>query len=129
MPKVDNAPGWSKRIEDARREAMSKSQASTGVGPEWPKPDAVDIETALSELTMSMYLAGLKVGCGVMNDGSGVWVRVTYPPGANDPKAGRVAFTVSDTLDKALRKAVQLLETDSDKVWKVDQFARLAEPR
>lgn len=122
MPTKPNPPGWDARLADARKQAQARGLAGA-VGPEWPKPDDVDSDAALAELTVFIYLSGAKIGAGLMSDGSGVWVRMSVPGDSTDEHAGCIAFTVSDTLDKALRKAVQLIESHSPKVWKPDQFA------
>lgn len=119
-----NPPGWDARLAQARKVAKDRAIADPGVGPEWPRPDDVDLDAALAELTVAIYVEGYKVGFGLMNDASGVWCRLTCPNSSPDWKAGKVAFTVSDTMDKVIRKAVQLLESESEKIWKVDQFAR-----
>lgn len=123
MPTQPSKSDYAKRLDDARKQAKERSQLSDE-GPEWPKWDAVELTDALESLTLAVYDFGLKVGLGIMSDGSGVWCRMTYPGDANHFNAGCVAFTVSDTAEKAVRKAVQLLDTKSPRIWKEDQFAK-----
>lgn len=118
-----NPPGFGDRLKEARKRATDRTQM-TDEGPEWPKWDQVELDAALEELTLAVYDFGLKVGLGIMSDGQGVWCRLTFPVDANHFNQGCVAFTVSDTAEKALRKAVQLIEVKSPKVWKIDQFQR-----
>lgn len=108
-------------MDDARKVARARSTRESA-GPEWPKADDVDTDAALAELCIAILSYGLKVAAGNLNNSPDIWVRLTMPDDAVDDRAGRVAFTVSDTLDKALRKAVQLLESDSEKVWKPNQW-------
>ena len=119
-----NPPGWDSRLAEARRQAKERLAEVDRPGPEWPRPEDVDLDAALAELTVAIYVEGYKIGLGCMTDASGVWCRLSCPSDSPDWRAGKTAFTVSDTVDKALRKAVQLLESQSDKVWKPDQFAR-----
>lgn len=129
MATRSNPPGWDARLADARKQAKKRAELVPTEGPDWPNPDDVDLDAALAELTVAVYIEGFKIGIGLMTDASGVWCRLTCPSDSPDWKAGKVAFTVSDTLDKVLRKAVQMLENQSDKVWKPDQFARSRETK
>lgn len=116
-----NPPGFGDRLNNAKQAAKQRQQVSEE-GVEWPNWESVELDTALQELTLAVYDFGMKVGMGIMNDGSGVWCRLTMPADANHFNAGCVAFTVSDTAEKALRKAVQFIDSKSPKVWKPDQF-------
>lgn len=119
-----NPPGWDTRLAEARKQAKQRLAEVDTVGSEWPRPEDVDLDAALAELTIAIYTEGYKLAFGCMTDASGVWARLTCPSDSPDWRGGRTAFTVSDTLDKVIRKAVQLLESNSEKIWKPDQFAR-----
>jgi hypothetical protein len=71
-----------------------------------------------------MYMSGLKVGMGVMPDGMAVYVRLSMPKDAEDPRAGYVAFVVSNEPRSVLNKALDALEaTVQSNYWKPDRFA------
>ena len=115
-----------KRIAAAKKVAQARPRENT-VGPEWPKAESIAIENALTDLCIAMFEYGLSISSGAMPDGMSVWVRLKIPLEIADQRAGTVAFTVSDTFEKALRKAVQMLDVSTPKVWKPDQFARGAQ--
>lgn len=113
------------RIAAAKKVAQARPREDT-VGPEWPKAENVSLENAATDLCVAMFELGLSISSGPMPDGMAVWVRLKIPLETPDERSGSVAFTVSDTFEKALRKAVQLLDVTLPKVWKPDQFARPA---
>lgn len=117
-----NPPGWDQRLAEARKVAQTRA-SQQAIGPEWPRSEDVDLDAALAELTIEMLSTGLRIAAGANPDGMSIWVRMTMPDDAIDERAGKVAFTASDLLDKALRKAVQLLETQSPKIWKPNAFS------
>lgn len=121
MPVRNSPVQVNDRLAQARAAAKNRGQL-TDEGPDWPKWDAIELDTAMEELTIASYEFGVKVGMGLMNDGSAVWCRLTYPGDCTHHNAGCVAFTVSDTMDKVIRKAVQLLDVHSPRVWKADQY-------
>lgn len=111
-------------IAAARRKAQARAaNDEKAQGPEWPRAEDITLEIALTDLCVAQFESGLSLGSGAMRDGMAVWVRLKYPVGIDDRRAGRVAFTVSDTLEKALRKAAQLLCEDSMRIWQEDKYA------
>lgn len=93
--------------------------------PEEPT-DAFELDEAecFVRLVISMYASQLGLGMGVMPDGMAVWIRLRVPSSSNDPRAGKVAFVVSNDTLSVLQKAVQAMEASpTSNWWKPDRFA------
>lgn len=106
----------------ARAKSRAQPREAT-VGPEWPKADNISLEEAIITLTIFMYEQNAKLSVGVGSDGGSIYISLKSPMGGMDEKVPTQAFTASDTLDKAIRKAAQLVEESSSKIWKFDAWA------
>jgi hypothetical protein len=111
------------RLEQAQKEAKKRATKAT-TGPDWPKVEGIGLEDALEELTLDMLLHGARVSFGVTDGSADLWCRVAFPVECEHKHAGMVAFTTSTTMERALRKAAQLLPEDVLTVWQPDRFAR-----
>ena len=116
------ASAYGDRLAAARKASLGRPR-DTVVGPDWPKAENISLDLAVAELALFCYEQGGKISCGPSSDGGSIYVSLKSPSGGMDPKIPTQAFTASDTLDKALRKAAQLLENNSSKIWKFDAWA------
>jgi hypothetical protein len=112
-----------KRLQEAQATAKKRATREN-VGPDWPTVDGITLEDALEELTLDMLLHGARVSFGVTDGSADLWCRVSFPVECDHSHAGMVAFTTSTTMERALRKAAQLLPETVKKVWQPDKFAR-----
>src|SRR6202044_3025694 len=102
MPRVDNSDPFG--VARAAAKARAEKKAA-----ETPVEDPSDHDEAFcfQHLVIAMYMAGLKVGMGVMPDGMAVYVRLSIPKDAEDGRAGMVSFVVSNEPRSVLNKALQ----------------------
>lgn len=121
MPNLDSVQ---ERLKQARQSAVRRVKNSEG--PEWPKADAITLETALTDLTLEMLEQGLRISLGVTDGSADVWARASYPLECESARAGMVCFQTSTTAERALRKLALCLEegSHSQSSWKPDRFAR-----
>src|SRR6476659_651899 len=121
MPKQSNGqPDALKALQDAKKLAQERAQELVEDMPEERSLD-YSIEECHLQVLINMFAMGLKLGMGVMPDGMAIWIRLSVPNTAKDPRAGMVAFVVhSDPVD-VWRKAVLALESSSkSNYWKED---------
>ena len=125
MSKDTKAPGidFASRLADARSRGLARVNTGfSGINEEWPKASDVSVQDALADFTLTIIGTGLKVSLGCNSDGESVWVRLSFDNTSTDERRGKVAFTVGGTVESALCKAIQLLETNAPKVWKPDVY-------
>jgi len=106
------------------QEAARKRATREAVGPEWPKVDQITLAEAMECLTYEVLCYGARVSFGNTAGSADVWCRLNFPVECDSPLAGLVAFTSSTSIDRAARKAAQLLDATARKAWKPDQFAK-----
>lgn len=121
MPNLDSVQ---ERLKQARQAAVRRTKSAEG--PEWPKADAITLETAMTDLTLEMLEQGLRVSLGVTDGSADVWCRAAYPLECESSRSGMVCFQTSNTAERALRKVALCLEEGphAQGAWKPDRFAR-----
>jgi hypothetical protein len=115
-----------KALEEARKLAIARAQELVE---DFPEQHSIDYDEAecFTQLVIAMFTLGLKVGMGVMPDGMAVYVRLSVPSTADDPRAGMVSFVVHNSPLEVLRKAILALEaSERSAYWKPDRFAQSA---
>jgi hypothetical protein len=121
--KRNTAPDALKALAEARKIAIERAKE---LEESFPEQETVDysIDECFTQLIISMYASGLKLGMGVMPDGMAIYVRLSMPNGGVDPRAGMVSFVVHNDPTEVLRKAVLALEaSEKSAYWKPDRFA------
>jgi hypothetical protein len=110
-------------LQDAKKAAQANAASRQEAEPATPEVDD-DEATCFVKLSIACYLHGYVLGMGAMPDGSALWLRLRCPATSDDPRAGMVAFCVSDDSLGILQKAVAALDASpKSKWWKPDRFA------
>lgn len=120
---MGGTPDALRALQDARQHAIKAAKEEAAKAPPMPEVDLDEAECFV-RLVIAMYASKLRLGMGVMPDGMAIFVRLSFPATVEEPRAGMVAFVVSDDTAAVLRKAVQALEAPPKPPWwKPDQFA------
>jgi len=119
----NTTPDALKALQDAKKLAQERGKE---LAESFEEEREIDLtaEECYIQVVINMFAVGLKLGMGVMPDGMAIWIRLSVPSTAKDPRAGMVAFVVHSDPTDVWRKAVLALESSSkSNYWKVDRFA------
>lgn len=124
MAKQSNAaPDALKALQDAKKLAQERAKELEDSLPPEREID-LTVEECYIQIVIAMFAYGLKLGMGVMPDGMAVWIRLSMPAKADDPRAGHVAFVVHSDPTIVWQKAILAMESSvKSNYWKEDRFA------
>jgi hypothetical protein len=123
MPRANPDGSMPNALAAARAKAKSRPDDLSSLGVDWPNIDDVSFTEALEMFEIWAYSDGLKVSIGSLKDGTALFCRLSFPKWADSGFKGLTTIAVSDSLEKAVRKAYAHTTTTHSSVWKIDQYA------
>lgn len=123
MPRANPDGSMPNALALAKAKAAARPQQELAFASDWPNIEDCTLSEALEMFEIWIYADGLKVSVGCLKDGTAIFCRLSFPKWSDSGFKGLTTLAVSDTFEKAVRKAYMHTTTTHSSVWKVDQFS------